>query len=119
MNKLNYFEEKEFTCEGEIVFDKMNNSLLQKLDNARGFAGIPFKITSSFRSADHNRKIGGKPNSAHTRGLAVDLACSDSRSRKIILDSLLRVGFNRIGIANDFIHVDCDKSLPQDVIWTY
>ncbi len=119
MNSLNYFKEKEFTCEGEIVFDKMNELLLQKLDNARGFAGIPFKITSSFRSADHNKKVGGKPNSAHTKGLAVDIACNDSRSRMIIIESLLVAGFDRIGIANDFIHADCDSSLPQNVIWTY
>jgi hypothetical protein len=29
------------------------------------------------------------------------------------------VGFNRIGVANTFIHVDNDPSLPEDVIWTY
>ena len=31
----------------------------------------------------------------------------------------MQVGFNRIGIADTFIHVDDDKDKSQQVIWTY
>ena len=36
-----------------------------------------------------------------------------------MLQALLSVGFNRIGVGSGFIHVDIDKSKPSDVIWTY
>ena len=31
----------------------------------------------------------------------------------------MAVGFNRIGIAGTFIHVDLDFDKSQNVIWTY
>jgi hypothetical protein len=31
----------------------------------------------------------------------------------------MEAGFNRIGIAPTFIHVDNDPSKPEDVIWLY
>jgi hypothetical protein len=36
-----------------------------------------------------------------------------------MLNALLEVGFNRIGIAGTFIHIDIDKNKSQNVIWTY
>ena len=59
------------------------------------------------------------PNSSHIKGLAVDISVKDSRTRFIILDALIKVGFNRIGIADTFIHVDDDRNKACGVIWTY
>ena len=103
----------------EIDDGNMNQEFLIKLDRAREVAQIPFKINSAYRSPEHNAKIGGKPNSSHLRGLAVDISVTDSRSRFIILEALISVGFNRIGIADTFIHVDDDKEKSEKVIWTY
>ena len=103
----------------EIDDGNMDLDFLAKLDEARELANIPFKINSAYRSPEHNAKIGGKPNSSHLRGLAVDISVKDSRTRFIILDALIRVGFNRIGIADTFIHVDDDKEKDGFVIWTY
>lgn len=99
--------------------DKMDADFLTALDEARELAGIPFKINSAYRSPEHNAKVGGKPNSSHLKGLAVDISVRDSRSRFIVLNALISVGFNRIGIADTFIHVDLDKDKSQQVIWTY
>ena len=114
-----YFTEREFKCAGQLCFDKMNKTLIDMLDTARELAGVPFKITSSYRTEEHNAKIGGKPNSAHLRGTAVDIACDSSCSRMMIVDALIIAGFNRIGVSKTFIHVDVDKLLPQDVMWVY
>lgn len=103
----------------EIDDGNMNQEFLDKLDQARELANIPFKINSAYRSPEHNAKIGGKPNSSHLRGLAVDISVRDSRSRFIVLEALIKVGFNRIGIADTFIHVDLDKEKSDKVIWTY
>lgn len=99
--------------------DKMDADFLNALDEARELAGIPFKINSAYRTPEHNAKIGGKPNSSHLKGLAVDISVTDSRSRFIVLNALISVGFNRIGIADTFIHVDLDRDKSQNVIWTY
>jgi uncharacterized protein YcbK (DUF882 family) len=97
----------------------MDSDFLQMLDRARGLAGVPFKINSGYRTAGHNRKVGGVKASSHTLGLAADIHCSDSRNRAHIVSALMEAGFNRIGIAPTFIHVDNDPSKPEDVIWLY
>ena len=99
--------------------DKMDKTFLLRLDEARERAGIPFVINSAYRTPEHNAKIGGKPNSSHLRGLAVDISVTNSRQRFIILNALLDVGFTRIGIADTFIHVDLDSEKSKEVIWTY
>ena len=105
-------------------FEEINDGnvsilLLSMLDKARYIAGIPFVINSAYRTKEHNLKIGGKPNSSHLKGLAVDISCKDSRSRFIIINALIKAGFNRIGVAKTFIHADIDKSKSNNVIWTY
>jgi len=117
MNK--YFSEKEFTCSGKNCYHKMNTQLIEMLNVARELAGVPFIITSSYRDAETNAKAGGKPNSAHLRGNAVDISCTSSCNRMVIIDALIIAGFNRIGIAKTFIHCDIDELLPQDVMWLY
>jgi len=119
MTKMKHFIKEEFTCDGVNCFDKMNPKLLKMLDDAREFADTPFTITSSWRSRFHNMEVGGKPNSAHLRGTAIDIACMSSHQRMIILHALLDAGFTRIGIAKTFIHADCDIELPQEVMWLY
>ena len=53
------------------------------------------------------------------KGLAADISVTDTRSRWVVVNSLLLVGFTRIGIAGTFIHVDLDTEKSQEVIWTY
>jgi uncharacterized protein YcbK (DUF882 family) len=116
---IKYFIKEEFTCDGKNCFDKVNKKSLSKLDLAREFAGIPFTITSSWRSKSYNMEIGGANNSAHLRGTAFDIACMSSHQRMVIVSALLEAGFTRIGIAKTFIHADDDIELPQEVIWLY
>lgn len=104
-----YFKEIEY---------KMDKGFLEKLDEAREFAGFPFFINSAYRSEDHPESI-KNPSSSHIKGLAVDIGVRDSRTRYLVLDALIHVGFNRIGIADTFIHVDDDRDKSSGVIWTY
>ena len=115
-----HFELSEFDSPDEIGSGfMMDLDFLVKLDTARHKAGIPFKINSGYRTIAHNKKVGGKRNSSHRKGLAVDIKSKDSRSRSIILKSLLSVGFTRIGIGKTFIHVDDDLKKAQNVTWLY
>jgi len=117
--KIVNFQPTEFKCNGVTCWDKMSYDLLAKLDIAREVAGVPFFITSSWRDEETNRMVGGKPNSAHLRGTAVDIACQSSAERYLIIDALLTSGFFRIGVGSTFIHADVDDDLPSPVIWVY
>ena len=115
-----FFEYSEFNSPDERnSYMNMDVSFLNKLSKARELAAIGFKITSGYRSPAHNAKVGGVPSSSHTVGRAVDIYAPTSTQKYIIINSLLQVGFNRIGVAKNFIHVDDDPSKAEDVIWTY
>lgn len=124
--KFKYFTHKEFDCnsgEGRGV-DNMNESFICMLDDARERAGIPFNITSGYRTPEYNKALmeqGYKTSkdSSHTKGIAADISTPNSTSRYKILDALLKTGFNRIGIGNTFIHCDTDTNKIQNVTWTY
>lgn len=103
----------------------MDRDFLQKLDNARQIAGIPFKINSGYRTQEHHnaiyKKLGKEPTkSAHLIGKAADIHCTDSKSRFIIISALLNANISRIGISSTFIHCDtAERGKTQQVIWTY
>jgi len=111
-------EEFECPCCGKGP-GKMDLVTVVSLDNARAEAGIPFIITSGYRCPDHNAEVGGISSSAHVRGYAVDIECDGSRSRYKIITALKAEGFNRIGIAGDFIHADKDPDKSANVMWVY
>lgn len=113
-----YFHEIEFEQLGCSLQD-MSQELMDMLDKCRALAGIPFVLTSAYRNPDKNRKVGGVANSAHTKGLAVDISCANGSIRWLIVINALNVGFRRIGIGKTFVHLDIDKSLPQNVIFDY
>ena len=97
----------------------MSKNLISILDNIREELGKPIVVTSGFRTPAHNEKVGGKPNSSHLKGLAVDIACEDSRYRFELVRELLEHGIDRIGIGDTFIHADIDDDKSPNVIWTY
>jgi len=115
---MKYFKVDEFKCPccGKANMDK---EFLEKIDKARELAGVPFVITSGYRCPKHNKEVGGKPDSAHTKGLAADIKCIRSRDRFKMIKALIDAGFTRFGIGKNFIHADIDSSKPQEVAWTY
>jgi uncharacterized protein YcbK (DUF882 family) len=99
--------------------EQMDKKHLEMLDDARHQSGCAFVITSGVRSKNHNRKVGGKKNSSHLRGFASDIAVINSARRMLMIKALLDVGFNRIGVGSNFIHVDNDPDKISGVMWTY
>lgn len=102
-------------------FENLKDELRDKLQKARTKAGVPFRLNSGFRTASQNTRAGGKDNSAHLTGEAVDIAYRNSRERYKIKKALYDVGFLRIGDdpKRGFIHADISKTLPQEVEWDY
>ena len=82
---MKYFTLDEFDCPSLPNSGKnMDSSFLAKLEQAREIAGIPFKITSGYRTKEHNAEVGGVPNSSHLIGVASDIAVSGGADRYII-----------------------------------
>lgn len=115
---MNFFDISEFECPccGQ---NPMQQDFLDMIDKAREYANVPFEISSGFRCINHNRKIGSEDTSSHVKGCAADIIVRSSRSRYRILEGLIKAGFNRIGLANKFIHADSDKDKALNVIWVY
>ena len=97
----------------------MSDDFIQMLDEVRKDYGRPIRISSGYRTESWNEKVGGVKDSSHLKGLACDLQVKSSRERFELLSLLIKHGFNRIGVANTFIHVDIDEDKAQNVTWVY
>ena len=115
-----YFNSLEFDSPDEPGSgEKMDLPFINRLVSARILYGQKMEINSGFRTEKHNKRVGGKDNSAHLRGFAADIRINNSTERLLLIKALLDVGFTRIGVANTFIHVDNDPFLPQNALWKY
>lgn len=94
----------------------ISQALVNILDSMREEDGRPMIITSGVRTEKHNKLIGGVPNSAHLRGLAVDIKCPNSEYRYRIISMALARGVKRFEIAPAHVHIDIDPTLPQPVM---
>jgi len=119
---IKHFKLSEFDSPDDISSgNNMCLIFLTKLDKARELAGIPFKINSGYRTPAHNSKVGGVKNSSHMNipCNAADIHIAGSKERYKILEAVIKIGFNRIGIGKNFIHLDTDKNKNQEVVWHY
>ena len=98
--------------------DNMRYEFMERLQRLRTRCRFPFTINSGFRTPEHNRSVGGEPNSAHLRGWAADIHCMSSAERYKIIEGAYAMGFQRIGIYPTFIHLDLDPERPSPVMWT-
>lgn len=109
----------------KIDWQRVDLDSIVLLDHARGIAGVPFQITSNYRTPQHSLEVGGSQTDAHTEEpvTAFDIYCSrtngkwDSQAAFKIISALLKVGFPRIGAGKGHIHVDRSTKLPQQVFW--
>lgn len=116
------FDSKEFACKcGKCDLDGQSMPLwfVNELQALRDEVDIPLIITSGIRCEAWNAHEGGKFNSAHLRGMAADIEVLTSKRRFWIIQKALALRFTRIGIGREFVHLDKDAGLPQNVVWVY
>ena len=68
-----HFKLREFQSKDGADKVLISDELLAKLEELRAYGGFVITINSGYRSAAHNKKVGGASNSSHTRGLAADV----------------------------------------------
>jgi len=99
----------------------MKPEFMKLLQTLRSMYGKPMTITSGYRHWTHPveaRK--GHTTGEHTRGTCCDVACTSGADRYQIIRLALQLGFPRIGIAKNFIHVGIGGAgLSSPTIWDY
>ena len=113
------FKKAEFACSccGQ---DNISYELVKKLQELRMEYGAPMAVTSGVRCKKFNENLKGSAKfSSHLSGKAADIAIDNSKSRYRLVNTALKMGWKRIGVARQFIHLDIDETKGQEVIWAY
>ena len=78
------------------------------LQEARNRLGKAIRITSAYRDAAYNRKIGGVANSTHVKFNALDLVTDKPAALYLLLLDLRREGAFKggLGLYRSFVHLD-------------
>lgn len=114
---MKYFDISEFDC-SFTGNNEMNEEFLEKLDALREACGFPFKITSGFRDpVGHPIEAKKTRAGTHAQGIAADIQVVNGVQKYKIIEEAIKLGFNGIGVAKTFIHVDIRDSVP--VVWSY
>jgi len=119
MNYPKEFPEYELACHccGECHMDR---NFLNKLLFARKLANIPFNINSGYRCPKYNASdVVGSTSQNHTSGRAVDISVTGTNQRMVIMASLIKAGFRRIGVYKTFIHADNmnEGGISPEAMW--
>ncbi len=94
---------------GEVL--KNLTELAKNLEVLRKHLGQPIRVTSGFRSREHNRKIGGAVNSFHVLGMASDIQVAKIKPEDVAkaIELLIAEGKMKeggLGIYRTWVHYD-------------
>ena len=105
-----HFKLREFQSKDGADKVLVSDELLAKLEEARAYGGFTITVNSGYRSATHNKKVGGATNSNHTKGLAADVVfMKDGKvvSAKLICCLCQTLGINGVAYISDkAVHLD-------------
>ena len=105
------FRVREFACKDGSDTVYIDEALVAYLQRIRNWAGAEVRITSGYRTAVWNRKIGGAPNSYHTKGQAVDIVVMNKSIYQVarFAEALGIKGIERNEDSN-YVHIDTRKN---------
>ena len=101
------FKVKEFACKdgSDPVF--ISPDLVAILQKIRTHFGKAVTITSAFRTAQHNKSVGGAAYSQHLYGMAADIKVKGIKPKDVAAYAeTILPGTGGIGIYATFVHVD-------------
>ncbi len=89
--------------------------LSQQLQYLRDYTDKPIHINSSYRSPEHNKKIGGSKTSQHLLGKAADITIKELTPKLVyqIIEDLISKGDmlqGGLGLYDTFVHYDIRKT---------
>lgn len=101
------FKVKEFACKdgSDPIFISLE--LVKVLQKIRTHFGKAVTITSAFRTAKHNKSVGGAAYSQHLYGTAADIKVKGIKPKDVAAYAeTLLPNTGGIGIYSTFVHVD-------------
>lgn len=100
------FSPTEIACRGTGKL-QVNEDALDKLQALRTALGKPMIVNSGYRSPEHNRRVGGAPQSMHLAGRAFDVSMANHDPVAFIA-AARKAGFKGIGTypRSNFVHID-------------
>lgn len=101
------FKVKEFACQdgSDPIF--IDSALVNTIQKIRDHFGKPVIINSAYRTASHNKKVGGTEYSQHLYGKAADIKISGISPSKIAAyTETLLPNTGGIGLYQTFCHID-------------
>lgn len=78
--------------------------LAERLEKVRALVGKPIKITSGYRTAAHNKAVGGAPGSYHLKGMAADIIVPGMSAPRV--QGILHDWNGGMGSSTGFTHLD-------------
>lgn len=78
--------------------------LANRLQVIRDLLGKPIIITSGYRTPEHNKAVGGEPNSFHLKGMAADIVVPGMSAKEV--QNFLKNWSGGLGSYANFTHVD-------------
>lgn len=127
-NKIKYFTAPEIlNASGTKKYDEIDipadifyNIIptIRVLDELREWYGFPIYLNCTYRSPEHNKKVGGAKNSIHMKFNAVDFSVANKNNLKEIYNHLNyqdsvhhflflpKPGSMGLGLYDTFIHID-------------
>jgi hypothetical protein len=103
--------------------ERMGYEHVKRLDAMREKAGVPIRrISSDYRTREHNKAVGGAKDSAHCDEPicdATDIVPLNNYERFCLIEAGIAVGFTRIGIYKDgSLHFDStEDKRPSPRLW--
>ena len=120
-----HFSSDEFRCKCGCGICRVSPVLLEKLERLRNTYRNPIEINSGCRCPDHNKRVGGKPNSSHITTNAkpceaADIRIVDGKQMHDLLGIIMFYKlFYRFGVGTNLLHVDVSSDSPTPAIWGY
>lgn len=112
-----YFKLKDFDCQ-VTGNNAMDLEFIHRLDALREACGFPFIVTSGYRDPiEHPIEAKKAKPGTHAKGIAADIYVNGGAQRRMVVEKALKMGFNGIGVAKNFVHVDIRETKP--VLWCY
>lgn len=106
-NKVSdHFRVREFACKDGSDMVIIAPELVELLEKIRSHFGAAITINSSFRTASHNKAVGGEKNSQHLYGCAADIVVKNVSPEAVYKYAEMINKNGGVGKYKTFTHVD-------------